>query len=602
MLRFIKTLLLTVAAILFGTFLTIIIIVAAVAAFVAPNMSETISVSKNSVLEINMNEYIVDSPRPQDIKDILGLSVMTTEVTLFDMLRAIESAATDDNIKAISIRMDGSQGMSLVAASQLRSALARMREESDKPIYAYAEDYSQIEYYVATVADSIFIHPLGSIEWRGVAMTSLYYGDMLDKLEIDVEVFRPEECIYKSAVEPYTRSNMSTESRSQSKRIVDQLWSTVLKDVAASLDISVTELRRIAQDEIVLDSQEALKHKMVNHIGQLSDYEATLKRAEVKFKNQRPQTISLAKYATLTQSIALESESDSDNQIAIIYADGVIGVGEDDYQGINATRLTRLLRKAANDDSIKGVVLRINSPGGGALESDVIAHEVRQLTKKKFVVVSMGSAAASGGYYISAPADVIFADQFTITGSIGVYGLMLNLEEAAQKHLHINSDGVASSPSADFGSPFRAINQSERRAIMRGVDNVYTEFKRVVSRGRDLPMQRVDTLSQGRVWCCTDAINGGLVDYAGGFDSALSYTKEQLDNNKPITFIELVDEPDGWKHIFSSLSGGISSMLLNQLGIGGKVIDSEKIFSGDLNHLFNIESGIISHSPLTVTM
>ncbi len=588
MIKLLKTALLTIVGVIIGVVLAIIILVAGAASLVAPSLSgETISVSKGSTLEINMDEIIVESPRPQTIDRMLGMSINTRETTLFDMIRAIEFAAVDPKIEAIELRLDGTQAMSLAVASELRLALKKFQNEGGKPIFAYAEEYSQTEYFVASIADEITIHPLGSIEWRGIAMTSLYYGDLLKGLNIEVEVFRPEECIYKSAVEPFTRSSMSEESRAQSQTIVDGMWNRIIKAVAHERGIEERALREVAENEVILDAQQAIKHKFVT--GADSDYQPSEKR------------ITLSKYAAFAKSmIEQNSDPNSKNQIAIIYADGVIGVEKDDYRGINAERFTKLLRKAADDKNIKGVVIRVNSPGGGAMAADVIATEVKKLHREKMVIISMGSMAASGGYYMSAPADMIFANTFTITGSIGVYGMMLNLEEAAKIGLNIVSDGVGSAPSADFGSSFRGVNTTERRAIMRGVDNIYTAFKQVVAEGRDMPMAKVDTISQGRIWSGEEAARIRLADHTGGLNTAVSYAFETLNNGETMDIVEILDEPEGWEYLFSSFGNQISALISSAIGLQqfDTPMRERARLQNDMRQIIEMEGGVISYTPL----
>ncbi len=590
MMQFLKSTLITLLGVFAGIFLGFILIVV-IASLVASSAmklgSETITLKDNTILEINMDELITSSPHPQSIDKLLGMSFDTKEVTLLQMINALEMAAVNDNIKGVSLRMDGSQPLSLTAASQLRGVLQNFRDISGKPIYAYANDYSQVEYYVASVADSIAINRLGSIEWRGMAMSSLYYGELLKELNVDVEIFRPEACTYKSAVEPYYRTSMSKESRTQSQRIVDQMWGVIVNNVSQSRSLSPQTLERIAEEEVLVDAITARKSKLVTNILTDRGYNEMLERIGVQVTDQQPRTITLSELSILaTEAIGKITYNTSD-KIALIYAEGVIGVDKDDYTGINAKRLIRLLRKAANDKSIKGVILRVDSPGGGALDADAIALEVLELRKKKVVVVSMASVAASGGYYISAPADYIVADPFTITGSIGVYGMMLDLEKAAKKHLYIYSDGVGSAPSADFGSSFREVNAVERRAIMRGVDDVYDRFKRVVSVERKISMARVDTLSQGRIWCCEDAFAGGLVDYVGGFKSALLFGQSKIGDGEQLEIVEFADEPEGLGYLLSSFGRKVSTSLFG---------DSA------LHTLSLVEGGIITYSPLSVSM
>ncbi|MFR9621029.1 MAG: signal peptide peptidase SppA [Rikenellaceae bacterium] len=589
MLKLLKSTAITLCGIALGFVIMIIAVTLAISSLTMTSFTETVSRQECSLLEINMDEMVVNTPAPPTLDQLLGLNVAQRQVTLLNTIRAIELAASDPNIVAISLRMDGSASMSLTSAHEMRQVLGRFRASCDKPIYAYAEDYSQLEYYIASAADSIFVHPLGGVEWRGMAMGGLYYGGLFERLGIEVEVFRPEACIYKSAVEPFTRTQMSPESRAQSQRIVDELWASVVDEVAQSRNISARQLEQIACDEVVVDASQAIERRMIDGKIYLRDYNRLLEERGVVLKNNTPRTITLAQYSGFITSLS----TTADDHVAMIYVDGVIGVESDDYSGVNARRLARMLRRVAADDKVKGVILRVDSPGGGAIAADVVAREVVNLRREKLVVVSMGSVAASGGYYVSTPADAIFADRFTITGSIGVYGMALSVEQLLDRQLHIASDVVGTSPSADFGSPLRHTTTTEQRAIMRSVDEIYDQFTQLVSSTRHLAPERVDTLSQGRVWTAQDALDGGLIDGVGGINHALAYAMEQLAMGV-LPIEEVVDEPSGWGLILSAFGAQANQSIF------GSVSMARELVGGELPQIVNASEGGVAYFPLRI--
>ncbi len=553
---------------LLGILLSIVLFIGALIFFVGVALDSLIptslvEVERGSVLEINMDEMVVDAPQMLPLINLSSFSLESTPiVSMLDLLTALDFAAEDPRITAVSLRMDGDQPLSLANAAEIRNALISFRTQSAKPIYAYSESYSQVEYYLASIADTIYINPLGSIEWQGVAINSLYFGDLLSGLGVKVEVFRPEECTYKSAVEPYYRSSMSEQSREQSQRLVDTFWGDIVGDVAASRNITTDDLRTIAKEQIVVDPSAALQYSMVSNIGYRDEYDRALEGAGVVVDDDEMRLVTLSEYSSMI-SMSVEQDNminDVDDKIAVIYADGTIVDGDRDSATsgyVVSGVVARQLRKARLDDDIRGVVLRVNSPGGSALASDVIWREMSLLRDQKPVIVSMGSYAASGGYYISAPADLILADRYTLTGSIGVYGVLFTFEDALRKNLGISLDGVVSSPSADFGRVAREITPIERAAMMRSTDDVYNAFVDRVARGRKISPAVVEALGGGRVWSGQEAVECGLVDDIGGFKSALGLVIDRCGlSDSKVEIVEMSSELDEWEIIMEQLMGG----------------------------------------------
>lgn len=562
------------AAILFSVILFLATLVVGAAVVVAVVTSQSGEPhKKGTVLEINLDEAIVESVDMSRVATIRSLvSGAAPEVSVLDLFRSLEFAADDPNITAISLRLDGREPLSLAHASEMRDLLQNFRRLSSKPIYAYAEDLSQVEYFVASVADSIFLQPLGAVEWQGVAVNGLYYGDLLKGIGVEAEVFRPESCTYKSAVEPYISSKMSREAREQSEKIANTFWSSILKEVAESRKLTTEQLSRIAREQIIVGADAALKEGMIDKVAYRDIYNKALERLGVVSDKGQLRSTTLASYASSVRSIIEEetlSLTGGSNKIAIIYAEGVIvdgdiasASGDEIVSGV----VVRQLRKAREDKDIKAVILRVNSPGGSALAADVVWREMELLQREKPIIVSMGSYAASGGYYISVPADLILANRYTLTGSIGVYGVLFAYEDALRRHLHISYDSAKSEPSADFGRVARSLNPAERAAIMRGVDSVYTKFKECVSTGRQLSPSVVEALSGGRVWCGEESTGCGLTDSIGGIREAIAIAIDRCDlGDSTVQFVEYGVEDDPFGESLGSMLFGKSTILYNEL-------------------------------------
>ena len=385
-------------------------------------------------------------------------------------------------------------------------------------------------YYLASVADKIYMQPEGSFSWIGMSSTLLFFKGALDKLDISVEVFRPTVCKYKSAVEPYILNKMSAPNRQQMQTLCQNMWDTLCDEISASRGIDKKELNLHADRMDVNFPEDALKYKFIDGIlyhDQMEDVFAEL-GVEKNFMGDY-EMISLGDYCSI---VGADMKNLSAPKVAIVYAEGQIVDGEGVEDLVYGTTLSETLASVRKDESIKSVVLRVNSPGGSALASDVIWREVELLKAAKPVIVSMGAYAASGGYYISAPADAILADRLTLTGSIGVFGLMMNGEDMLRRKLGITTDGVKTNPSADFGANvfgmgLRKNTPLERSVLLRSVDKVYESFTSKVAAGRNLPLSRVLEIAEGRVWSGTEAVKIGLVDGNGGLREAIALAADK---------------------------------------------------------------------------
>ncbi len=569
----------------------------------------SLKVSENSLLEINMNEIITDAPVIERFSDIIvNGGVSSPTISLLNTLMAIERAQSDPNIVAISLRMDGMGGVSLANADELRKALAEFSAASAKPIYAYAESYSQLRYYFASVADKIFIHPLGSVEWKGVGMSSLFYGDLVKKLELKPEIFRPKSNLYKSAVEPYYLNKMSPESRTQNLQIVNDLWSGILSEVAEVRDVTEDQLVKIAAEEFILDAEQSQAAGLVDYISYYDEYVEALGNIGVEVEKGKPNRISLSKYSQLVEYERIsESGKGSGNTISIVYIDGSIVDGASEYGGVSgvvgSATIAAQLRSLRENEDVKGVVVRVNSPGGSAMAADVIWREMMLLQEVKPLVVSMGSYAASGGYYVSAPADIIVVNDFTITGSIGVFGVLVDAQQTLKNKLYITMDLVGSTPNATFGSLPQGVTNIQRAAIMRGVDNVYSSFVGKVASGRNMSVSDVEKISGGRVWSGSSAERLGLADKIGGLKYAimLAVTRSGLEDKK-FRLEEMVEQPDELSQILSMLLSRTPSFANSFISsyIAPIFAKEVNLVERDLQTILSSQDGLVMMSPFVV--
>ncbi len=565
MLNLLKHLFVIFRGIIISFAILVVSIVVAISVLVGDLLSpSTQSLERGSLVEISMNNLIVDTPATSPLRSlqVLGLGQDPT-ISILDLSMAIEAAAADPNITALSLRMDGEYSLSLALASEVRNLLIDFKKMSGKPIYAYAEEYSQVEYYLASVADSIYLHPQGLLLWQGVAANGLFFGDLLREFDVTAEVFRPEACTYKSAVEPYISNEMSEQSRQQNQRIVSHLWDGVVSEVSQSREINEATLRAVARDQILVEPDQALAAGMVDGLCYRDEYDSYIEALGVVTdgKSNSLRRVSMAQYAShIAQRIEESnlSAGGGKSKIAVIYAEGAIVNGDrlngSGQESVVSGVVVRQLRRARNDEDVKAVIVRVNSPGGGALAADVIWREMELLRSVKPLIVSFGAYAASGGYYMSAPADIIITSPYTLTGSIGVYGVMFAYEDAMRQRLKISTDGVVSSPSADFGRVARDITPLERAAMMRSVNNVYDAFQGCVIKGRHLSSEAVAAVSGGRVWSGSEAIEIGLADGVGGIRQALIVASERcgIPSGK-VEIVEYIYEEDIWDTSLASM-------------------------------------------------
>lgn len=567
--NFLKTFLAGVLAFVVGCFLVCYIgmMLLVSMAGLAGSFEKAVSVPDGSILEINLDETITDSPATNPLADF-DFATMTSRHSLpvLKAMGAIEAAAADSRICGIYLRLNGAGGIAGTALmEELRGAIADFRQ-SGKFVVSYNEVYNQGAYYLASVADSVYLHPEGGMDWSGLAFNLTFYKGLLDKLDLHAEVFRPTVCKYKSAVEPYILDRMSDANRQQMQELVNSIWGTLVRAVSDARGISPEELNRMADNLEVTLPEDALEKGLVDGLlyeDQMNDVFASYglePDAEGHYS-----FVTLGDYAAQTGFGAASSLSQP--AVAVVYADGSIVDGEGyELDKIYGNTLARTLAGVRADESVKAVVLRVNSPGGSALASDIIWRELELLRAEKPVIVSMGSYAASGGYYISCPADAIVSDRLTLTGSIGVFGMYLYTPDALKNKLGITLDGVKSNRSAGMGS-ISPLTPAERASIMRGVDKVYATFTGNVAQGRNLPLERVLEIAGGRVWSGEDALDIGLVDGIGGLREAIALAADKAELGSDFRIKEVVEQPEGLWALLSELGVSVrQQMLRSELG------------------------------------
>lgn len=433
---------------------------------------------------------------------------------------AIDYAATDDKIKGIYLDIS-SLNSGMATAEEVRNSLKRFKE-SKKFIVAYSEMYTKGGYYMASLADEIYLYPTGIVEWNGLGSERMFFKNMLEKLDVDVQIIRGSNNKFKSAVEPFMLEKMSEANRLQTERFLNSFWNHIVTEVGAQRDLSAEDLNLIADQIKIHNAQSAVDEKLVTAL-KYEDEVADILKEKLELKDdEKINVMPLSKYVKYVDRKNTVKEKATKN-IAVVYATGEIRSGKGSLEMIGSETTAKHIREARKNDSIKAVVLRVNSPGGSALASDVIWREVMLTKKVKPVVVSMGDVAASGGYYISCGADRIFAQPNTITGSIGVFGMIPNMEGFFNNKLGITFDYVQTNKHANIMTVSKPLTEEEYTIIQKGVDEIYNDFITKVAAGRGISKEMVDSIGQGRVWTGTDAKEIKLVDEIGGLNDAIAY-------------------------------------------------------------------------------
>ena len=481
---------------------------------IAGGNEDIVTIEENSVIELDLSQVTLDYAGKTSYKDFNYFEADHDGVT--DILNAIEAAKNDDKIKGISILNNQSQ----LGLAQMKSVRDKLEEfkKTGKFVYAYANYYSQDEYYLNSIANKVYLNPVGEVDFKGLSAEVLYLKELQEKSGVKFEVIRHGK--YKSAVEPFLAQEMSPENREQMTVLLQSIWNTIVADIAKSRKLTVAQLDAIANTLGARTPELALANKLVDQVAYEDEYHNAIRNILKVDKKEKYNTISITDYAK-TAALTVDDYS-KDDIIAVIYAQGEIMGGEGDVNIIGEGSIKRSLEEARNDDDVKSIVLRVDSPGGNALTSELIWREIEITKKVKPVVVSMGNYAASGGYYIAANANRIFAEPNTITGSIGVFGMLPNMNQLS-KNIGINAEQVKTHTNASGYSIFEPMDENFKGYVLESIEKTYATFLKRVAKGRNMSTAQVDAMAQGRVWTGMDAKKLGLVDEIGGLEDAIKY-------------------------------------------------------------------------------
>ncbi len=483
-------------------------------------------IKDNTVLHLKLNSDIGDLSYTNLNKTSLQLD---KKLGLYDILTGIELAKTDDKIKGIFINV-GSVNAGMATIKEIRDALEDFKT-SGKFIVAYNENYTKKGYYLSSVADEIYVFPSGMFDFLGLGVESFFLKGALEKLEVKMQIIRGTNNKFKSAVEPLMYDHMSDANREQTQKYLDALWNEMLLAVNKSRGVSIDQLNEIADSVYIRRSAQAVDYQLADGVKYYDEILDLLgQKAGLNDKGEI-EFFSFKKYALKKGKNQRIKNKRKGENIAVIFAEGDIVDGEGEIGQIGGTSMARLIREARLDTTIKAVVLRVNSPGGSALASDIIWREIILTKAQKPVVVSMGDVAASGGYYISCAADKIYAQPNTITGSIGVFGVIPYTGDLLKNKLGITIDRVQTNAHSVY-SFNKALTPDEYKIIQQGVDDIYDDFITKVGEGRGMSKADVDSIGQGRVWAGTDAINIGLIDGFGGLNTAITDAAERSQISK----------------------------------------------------------------------
>lgn len=506
---FFKTFFAALLALFIFSLLGFFILIGIASAF---STDEKVAVAQNSVLVIDASETFLEQSKNDPFSELMNKK-NGKQPSLSELIGLLHYAKKDSSIKGIYIKCaDNPNGYA--ATEEIRKALIDFKK-SNKFIVAYAETISQKGYMMANVADQIYTHPQGGMEWVGFNYETIFFKGLIDKLEIEPQIFYAGK--FKSATEPFRYAQMSEANKLQTGIWLNSIYNNFIQGAAEMRHLNADSIKAFANEGKVQNAKDALKYKLVDGL----IYDDQLKKIISKKLQVADETkISFVTINNYAESVALRGTGSG--KIAVIYADGDVVMGKGQNEAIASDDYRALIQKIRNDKSIDAVVLRVNSPGGSALASDIIWREIDLLKKEKPVVVSMGDVAASGGYYIACGADSIYADANTITGSIGVFSVIPNAEKFLKNKVGITFDRVKTGQYADAPSATRALTITEQRFLQAGVDSVYHTFKSRVAAGRQKSVAYIDSIAQGRVWTGADAIKVGLVDKIGTLNDALA--------------------------------------------------------------------------------
>ncbi|MDR6516903.1 protease-4 [Chryseobacterium camelliae] len=473
------------------------------------------TVKKNSILTINLKTNIIDSPT-EERTGLFNVDKKNQNILIYEALEAIDKAKADDNIKGISIEVDNLNA-GITQIDDLRSAIEDFKK-SGKFVYAYGNTVSQASYYLGSVADKYYLNPAGMIELKGLATEVAFFKDFADKYGIGIEVIRHGK--FKSAVEPFLRNDISPENREQLSTLLNDIWKNTSSKIAVSRKMDTAQFRTVVDSLYGMIPELSLKYKLADQLIQKGEYDQMIKTKLNLKEDDKLNKISLAKYIN-----SYSDDEKSGDKVAVLYAAGSINSG-DEYNEIYSEKYIEYIKDLQENDKVKAVVFRINSPGGSANASDEILFQLQQLKKKKPLIVSFGDYAASGGYYIAMAADKIYSEPNTLTGSIGVFGVIPYFKELANKN-GVRSDIVATNANSQYFSTLNGVTPYGVNMITRSVEGTYKRFVHFVTQNRKQTFEQIDQVGGGRVWSGVRAKQIGLVDELGTLKDAVRFAAQK---------------------------------------------------------------------------
>ena len=576
--NFLKYTLATITGIIITSILFFVVMLASFSALVSSG-NKPVSISNNSILVLKAG---VPTPDRGDQDPLSGIDFVNLTFTsvpgLNEILRNIEKAAQDTKIKGILIE-NGLLATGWATSEEIRNALLKFRE-SGKFVISYA-DYilTQQCYYLSTAAEKIYINPGSMVEFKGLSSEVMFYKKALEKIGVEVQVTRHGK--FKGAVEPFILDKLSNDNRAQIKDYAGSLWNQIISDISVSRNIPAEQLNKLADNLDGNFASKALESKMVDGLMYRDQLIDTLKIMSGIGKDKDLNLVSMTKYSKVPE---IKMSYSVRNKIAVVYASGTIVMGRGKDNNIGGNYYADVIRKVRQDTSVRAIVLRVDSPGGSAAASDIIWRELYLAAKVKPVVISMGNYAASGGYFISAPGSKIYADPMTISGSIGVFGLIPDISKLMDQKLGLTTDIVNTNKSSDFPSILRPMSPYEKELMQMSIENIYNDFVSKVASGRKMKAEAVDSIGQGRVWSGTSAQKIGLVDEIGGLNDAI-HGAAKLAGIESYTVKDFPVLEDPYMRIISQLGGDIRiSILKNELGESVKLFNIVKEIKGDVGY------------------
>ncbi|MBK7981304.1 MAG: signal peptide peptidase SppA [Ignavibacteriae bacterium] len=544
--------------------ITLVIFVFMFAVISSLETEETVDVKDNSILEIKLDYELPERSAKDPSFNFGMIPSFENLVGLNDLLKSIKTAKNDKNIKGIFIDLDNFVSPGITKLSEIRNGLIDFKN-SGKKIIAHGNSISEAGFYLASAADSIYLTPTGSMEFDGFGIELTFFKKTLDKLEIEPQIFQHGK--FKSATEPFRVEQMSEENRVQLNKYLSSVFDKIISEISIDKKISVNDLKSISAELKINFAEDAKKYRLVDNL----KYEDEVDSVLAKIVNDDDNEFNLISFKKYFKAAA-SNEEYSNNRIAVIYADGEILESKGDDNSIGTENIIKALDEANNNDRVKAIVLRVNSPGGSALTSDMIWRKINLLKKEKPIIVSMSDLAASGGYYISCAANKIVAEPTSLTGSIGVFGIIPNAQKFFNEKLGITFDEVSTSENSGWATITKPLNNVQKKFIQNSVDRIYTDFVSRVASGRNMTFEQVDSIAQGRIWSGINAKEIGLVDTLGGINLALDIAAKsaEIEDYKIVEYpvqketVEKIMEMFSSK-IFSGINFSIFNEQLNQI-------------------------------------